>query len=34
LPNPSLITEPTKTAYMVSISSRGLCGEDISGAYG
>jgi hypothetical protein len=28
LPNPSLITEPEKIAYMISISSRGFCGED------
>jgi hypothetical protein len=28
LPNPSLITEAAKTAYMISISSRGNCGED------
>jgi hypothetical protein len=28
LPNPSLITEPAKTADMISISSRGICGED------
>jgi hypothetical protein len=28
LPNPSLITKPAKTADMISISSKGLCGED------
>jgi hypothetical protein len=28
LPNPSLITEPAKTADMISISSKGICGED------
>jgi hypothetical protein len=28
LPNTSLITYPAKTADMISISSKGLCGED------
>jgi len=28
LPNLTLITEPAKTADMISIASRGLCGED------
>jgi len=28
LPNPSLITDPAKTADMISISSRGICGEE------
>jgi hypothetical protein len=28
LPNPSLITEPVKTADMICISSRGACGEE------
>jgi hypothetical protein len=28
LPKPSLIIEPAKTADMISISSKGLCGED------
>jgi hypothetical protein len=27
LPNPSLITKPAKTAEMISISSKGICGE-------
>jgi hypothetical protein len=31
LPNPSLITEPAKTADLISISSQGICGEDDSG---
>jgi hypothetical protein len=26
LPKPSLITEPKKTAYMISISGMGVCG--------
>ncbi len=29
LPNPSLITEPAKSEDMISISSQGLCGEDV-----
>jgi hypothetical protein len=28
LPKPSLFAEPAKTAYMISISSKGICGED------
>jgi hypothetical protein len=28
LPNPSLITEPAKTADMMSIFFQGLCGKD------
>jgi hypothetical protein len=28
LPNPSLIIEPTKTADMICISSKTLCGEE------
>jgi hypothetical protein len=31
LPNPSLITEPAKTAEMICISSKGFCGEDDCG---
>jgi hypothetical protein len=29
LPNPSLITEPAKMADMISISSKGICEEDL-----
>jgi hypothetical protein len=32
LPNPSLITGSTKSADMISIAYRGLCGEVISAA--
>ena len=32
LPDPSHITELAKTADIISISSEGLCGEEISGA--
>jgi hypothetical protein len=28
LPKPSLIIEPANTAYMIFISSMGICGED------
>jgi hypothetical protein len=28
LPNPSFITEPAKTADMICISFKGICGED------
>jgi hypothetical protein len=28
LQNPTLITEPAKTAYMIHISCMGICGED------
>jgi hypothetical protein len=28
LPNPFIITEPSKTADMTSISSKGICGEE------
>jgi hypothetical protein len=28
LPNSALITDPEKTAYMISISSKGICGEE------
>jgi hypothetical protein len=28
LPNPSLITYPAKTEYMICISCPGICGED------
>jgi hypothetical protein len=33
LPNPSLIIEPAKTAYMISISFRAFVGRMISGAH-
>jgi hypothetical protein len=33
LPNPSLITKPVKTADLISVSSRGICGEDDFGCW-